>query len=159
MVAMDLGAEIATATCYEPPPPRDKLPTLPEDLSEYAWIHTGPPSLSDDPMAAYWERDPFPSKPPEAFEHAGTLDELLAGSLVDLWHSDVPYVVADAPAVLDEREARILARMDGNATVGDLTGSSGMPVADVLGLISELCSRGVVTLDRSGRLPRPRPRT
>jgi hypothetical protein len=31
-------------------PARDRMPTLPYDLSEYAWLHTGPASWTAEPM-------------------------------------------------------------------------------------------------------------
>jgi hypothetical protein len=33
-------------------PARDRMPTLPYDLSEYAWLHTGPASWTAEPMEA-----------------------------------------------------------------------------------------------------------
>lgn len=131
---------------YEAPPPRDRLPTLPEDLSEYAWVHTGPPSWSSEPFAA-------PAEDVTESEQSA-LDDISAGLLVDLWHSDVPTVLGAVEAIIDEREAHLLSLMDGRATIGTLLETSGLALPDVLGALCELCARGVVGLDRSRRLVR-----
>jgi hypothetical protein len=119
---------------YEAPPSRDRLPTLPEDLSEYARIHTGPPS-----------------QPPP---HDESLDEITAGRLVDLWHSDIPCMVSPSTNVANQREFRLMTLIDGRATVGTLLEASGMPLSDMLESLCELCARGVIVLDRSARLAR-----
>jgi hypothetical protein len=78
MLHTDARSEIArTGQSYEAPPSRDRLPTLPEDLSEYAWIHTGPPSWSDirpctGELASYTQNDCEPS----------ASDDVDAGALV-----------------------------------------------------------------------------
>ncbi|MBX3264610.1 MAG: hypothetical protein KF782_33370 [Labilithrix sp.] len=146
-VMMDARHDLVrTAESYEAPPPRDRLPTLPEDLSEYAWIHTGPPSWSDG------DRGAASASAPVAV--ASALDDAGAGLLVDFWHSDVPKVVAYVESVADPSEARVLELLDGRATIGVLLETSGLALPDVLGPLSELCARGVVALDRSQRLPR-----
>ena len=141
---------VRTSEIREAPPTRDRLPTLPEDLSEYAWIHTGPPSWSDGLAAAA----------PVAVEtsdgatgaQSSALDDANAELLVDLWHSDVPRVVAYVEAVVDANEARILSLVDGHTTIGMLLETSGLALPDMLGALCELCARGVITLDRSQRL-------
>lgn len=149
-----LGSLARTSQSYEAPPSRDRLPTLPEDLSEYAWIHTGPPSWSQEPVAEALES----FEAVEAFEASepgdepSVLDDITAGLLVDLWHSDVPHIVAPVTTVVDESEMRILSLMDGETTIGTLLETSGLPLADLLGSLCELCARGVVRLDRSSRL-------
>ena len=85
---------------------------------------------------------------------AGSLDDITAGLLVDLWHSDVPSLVSSIETVVDDREARILSLVDGRATIGTLLEISGLALPDVLGALCELCARGVITLDRSRRLER-----
>lgn len=147
---MEMDARDARATELYEPPPRDRLPTIPEDLTEYAWIHTGPPSIEGDR-----ERDPFAwASQEEILFREGSVDELTTGLLMDLWHSDVPRIVAEDTAVVDEREAAVLSLMDGHSTVGTLLESSGLSVADLLDTLCELCARGVVELDRSRRVSR-----
>ena len=133
----------------EAPPTRDRLPTIPVDLSEYAWTHTGPQSWSDGLAVA----EPVEQ---DACDHASaseasTFDDVSAELFVDLWHSDVPNVVAYVETVVDANEARILSLVDGHATIGSLLETSGLALADVLGALGELCARGVITLDRSKR--------
>ncbi len=147
MLQIEARSEVVrTNESYEAPPPRDRLPTLPEDLSEYAWIHTGPPSWSDDPPSGHDVVAATSSEP-------SPLDDMTAGLLVDLWHSDVPNVTC-AKAIVDEQEARFLSLLDGRATIGTLLEISGLPLPDVLGMLCELCARGVITLDRSQRAAR-----
>jgi len=139
---------VRTGDIREAPPTRDRLPTIPEDLSEYAWIHTGPPSWSDGlAVAVAVEQDACDDAT------ASTLDDVSAELLVDLWHSDVPNVVAYAyvETVVDANEARILSLLDGYATIGTLLETSGLAFPDVLRALGELCARGVITLDRSQR--------
>ena len=145
MMQIEARSEVVrTSESYDAPPPRDRLPTLPEDLSEYAWIHTGPPSWSDDPPSGHDVVADTASEP-------NALDDMTAGLLIDLWHSDVPNVTY-LEAVVNEQEARLLSFIDGRATIGTLLEVSGLPLPDVLGILCELCSRGVVTLDRSQRV-------
>jgi len=145
MMQIEARSEVVrTSESYDAPPPRDRLPTLPEDLSEYAWIHTGPPSWSDDPPSGH-------DVAAEMSSEQRPLDDMTAGLLIDLWHSDVPNVTY-LEAIVDEQEARLLSFIDGRATIGTLLEVSGIPLPDVLGILCELCSRGVVTLDRSQRL-------
>ena len=145
MMHIEARSEVVrTSESYDAPPPRDRLPTLPEDLSEYAWIHTGPPSWADDPPSGDDVVEAATSEPT-------ALDDMTAGILVDLWHSDVPNLVTSVETVVDENEARILSLVDGRATIGTLLEVSGLPLPDVLGILCELCARGVITLDRSQR--------
>ncbi|MBX3204746.1 MAG: hypothetical protein KF764_06740 [Labilithrix sp.] len=150
---------VRTAETYEAPPPRDRLPTLPMDLSEFAWIHTGPPSWSDgagDETAACPSELDSPGvglASSSAHDVVATEphDGVDVEALVDLWHSDVPSVVADAESVFDPSEARILELVDGRASVGTLLETSGLLLPDLLGSLGELCARGVLALDRSRR--------
>ena len=153
MLQIEARSEVVrTSESYEAPPPRDRLPTLPEDLSEYAWIHTAPPSWSEDhPSDGGDEEDVLEA---ELANEQSALDEITAGLLVDLWHSDVPNVVTSVETVVDEREARILSLVDGRATIGTLLEVSGLPLPDMLGVLCELCARGVISLDRSQRVAR-----
>jgi hypothetical protein len=176
------GGACADEYAYEPPPTRDRLPTLPEDLTEYAWLHTGPPARlleemmmaedgSDcrdrfteiaelDPNDVEDVEDDDDDDDDELYFEPASIDDMTTGLLVDLWHSDVPNIIsyvspgptATQKMLVDEREARVLSMMDGTATVGTLLESSGLPVADVLDTLCDLCARGVVILDRSRRI-------
>ena len=124
------GAMETNARLYEAPPVRDRLPTIPHDLSEYARSETGP-DLQDDPLRS-----------------------LTAGPLVDLWPSDVPSVVGTAQAHaerVDHREAFVLSLLDGESSLEELAAAADLPGAEILTVICELCARGIVTLDRSQR--------
>jgi hypothetical protein len=117
---------------YEPPPVRDRLPTIPHDLSEYARLETGPSAeASDDPLRA-----------------------MTAGPLVDVWPTDIPCVTGSAVqhvAGLDHREAFVLSLLDGESTLASMLDAIDLPGAEVLAIVCDLCARGVVTLDRSQR--------
>jgi len=156
------------ATPYEPPPMRDRLPTLPHDLREYAWIHTGPPSETrlaaapTDANDASREDDGRDASDAndanDANDEMNEMNEIETGLLVDLWHSDVPRVAAtDTTVCSDHREAFVLSLLDGESTVGALLEIADLPVAEVLAILCELCARGVVTLDRSRRIDTPVP--
>jgi hypothetical protein len=72
------GAMETNARMYEAPPVRDRLPTIPHDLSEYARAETGP-ALHD-----LWPSD-VPSVIGSAREHASRVDhrEAFVLSLLD----------------------------------------------------------------------------
>ncbi len=146
---------------YEPPPPRDRLPTMPEDMSEYAWLNTGPRSWSDDAapgLDADLEDECLSSADLIDDEDdddalSPEMDEITAGLLVDLWHGDVPRVIAEHVTNIDEREAHLLSLMDGRSTVGMLLVTSVLSVRDIVTSLCELRARGVVTLDRKPGRP------
>ena len=78
------------ASLYEAPPMRDRLPTIPHDLSEYARTETGPSPQDayDDPLRA-----------------------MTVGALVDVRPTDVPCLTNAAWEYLaqaDAREANLL---------------------------------------------------
>jgi hypothetical protein len=157
MMQTDPHSELVRSTPgYDALPPRDRMPTLPEDLSEYAWIHTGPESWSNMSAESELELgdDDLLDFDAETSSEQRALDALSAGRLVDLWHSDIPKVIAKIDDIVDEREAAIVALIDGRATIGMLLETSGLPLPDVLGAIGELCTRGVIDLDRSQRRAR-----
>jgi hypothetical protein len=131
---------------YEPPPARDRLPTMPEDMSEYAWLNTGPQSWSNEP--AHEELLPSDDLIDEEDD-----DEVAAGLLVDMWHGDVPRVIAERVTEIDEREAHVLSLMDGRSTVGMMLVTSVLSVRDIVATLCELRARGVVTLDRKPAPP------
>ena len=116
---------------YEAPPVRDRLPTIPHDLSEYARMQTGPsPEGDDGPLRA------------------------TTGSLVDAWPTDVPCVIGSAAehaAEVDHREAFVLSMLDGESTLGSMLDVLDLPGPEVLAIVCDLCARGIVTLDRSQR--------
>jgi hypothetical protein len=120
------------ARLYEATPVRERLPTIPHDLSEYARIQTGPsPEVHDDPL------------------HAMT-----SGPLVDVWPTDVPCVTGTAAqhvAQLDHREAFVLSMLDGESSLASMLEAVDLPGAEVLAIVCDLCARGIVTLDRSQR--------
>ena len=130
---------------------RDRLPTLPYDLTEYARESTGPASYSAHPQAdllAAWALD-------------GHVDPTYARAtdlLVDISPEDVPFVARDlarAPdelaRVLSHRESFVVASIDGQSTLDALAYTVDLPAGEVLAIICNLCARGIVDLDRSGR--------
>jgi hypothetical protein len=145
------------------PPQSDGMPTIPCDLSDYAWAYTGPggsvPDLvhRDLPFEdAAGDATPGPSGvyEPALLFSAGSIDELTTDLLIDLWRRDVPRVVADDGYILDDVEDRMLALMDGRATVGALVDRSGIDPDEFVDRLCDLCTRGLVALDRSRRLAR-----
>ena len=168
-IAYASTAAVGAAGRYEPPPPRDRLPTLPEDMSEYAWLNTGPKSWSDDSVQeldadeleeeCLASGDLIDDEDDDDDDRSTEMDEMSAGLLVDLWHSDVPQVIAGRSTMIDEREAHLLSLMDGRLTVGMLLETSCLAVRDILATLCELRARGVVTLARKpGRsISRSRP--
>ena len=147
---------------YEPPPARDRLPTMPEDMSEYAWLNTGPKSWSDEASHAVdagdldeemLASDDLIDDEDDDEPASAEVDELTAGLLADMWHGDVPRVVAERITDIDEREAHVLSLMDGRSTVGMMLVTSVLSVRDIVGTLCELRARGVVTLDRKPAQP------
>jgi hypothetical protein len=122
------------------PPPRDRLPTIPYDLSEYAREQTGPSSWSAQSDAPPLHDDP--------------LRGLASGQLLDVSPSDIPSVapmhMEEEARRIDHREAFVLSLIDGQSTVGDILERVGSPDAEALGVLCDLCARGVITLDRPG---------
>jgi hypothetical protein len=125
------------------PPPRPELPTLPYDLSEYARVHTGPSSWSAISNGVEWADDA------ELAEIA--LANAVSGQLIDVRGSDVPRVVVSPEecevSSLDHREGFILSLLDGASDVETVLDIAGMPVAEALALLCDLCARGLVTLE------------
>lgn len=99
------------------PPVRDRMPTIPYDLSEYARLHTGPSSWS-----AELERD-------------------------DPRRADVLELVDDAEDdafVLDDVEAYVVSLVAPKASVADVLDLAGLPSAEVLEVVARLEDRGIV---------------
>lgn len=126
-------------------PFRDRLPTLPFDLTEYAREVTGPTSYSAHPQAdllAAWALD-------------GHVDPTYARAtdlLVDISPEDVPFVVLvsdEIAQLVNHREAYVVASIDGQSTLDTLAHTVDLPPGEVLAIICDLCARGIVELDRS----------
>jgi len=136
-----------SAAGYYPGPSRDRLPTLPYDLTEYARESTGPASYSAHPQAdllAAWALD-------------GHVDPSFARAtdlLVDITPEDVPFVVLapdEVAPLVSHREAFVVASIDGQSTLDTLAYTADLPAGEVLAIICNLCARGIVELDRSRR--------
>jgi len=140
----------ASAGASDAPRFRDRLPTLPHDLSEYAREQTGPSSWSaehDAEALSAWA----------LAAHDDPLCARMTELLVDISPSDVPVVavaVRDAARVLGHREAFVLASIDGTSTVEMMLDVVDLPAGEVLAIVCDLCARGIVTLDRSQRILR-----
>lgn len=125
----------------EPPPSRDRFPTMEFDLSEFAIENTGPDSWSA------WSDEPPDDEDVEW--------EIATGPLVDVWPCDVPCVALTpeerSERLLDHREAFVLSLLDGQSTVASMLEMESLPAGELLAILCDLCARGVVTLDRSQR--------
>jgi hypothetical protein len=113
---------------------REEMPTLVYDLSEFARIHTGPFSWSDETPI---EDESF--------------DDMVSGPFIGVRRSDIPRVAIslenyDGPA-LDHRESFVLALLDGCSTVERLVDAAGLPEAETLAALCELCARGVIAFE------------
>jgi hypothetical protein len=119
----------------------DGRQTIPQDLGEYARAATGPTSWAARPDAG---------------------GEAASDWLLGIWPSDVPRAAvgsAEQRALLaDDREALVVSLLDGRSSVGVVLEASGLPGAEALEILCELCARGIVALDRSGRSRLPRAR-
>lgn len=121
---------------------RQRMPTVPHDLSEYASEQTGPASWSAHPDAevlAAWalEADPV---------FARTTDALVGVCPEHVPHIAVP--VEQAAAMVSHREAFILASIDGASTLEMMVTTVDLPLGELLESICALCARGLVTLVR-----------
>lgn len=105
-----------------PPPTRDRMPTAEYDLSEFAWLHTGPSSWSAEPE----------------------LDDPRRNEIVAL--ADV--VGDDDASVIDDREAYVLSLVAPRATIADVIDMAGMPASEVLAVLASLAMRGIITVER-----------
>jgi hypothetical protein len=121
---------------------RDRLPTSPHDLSEYARDQTGPASWSAHPDAdelSTWalaeHDDPYCARTTDLLSSISPLD--------------VPYVIVrceDAAQVVGHREAFVMASIDGRSTCEMLVDMIDLPAGDVLAILCSLCARGLVVL-------------
>ena len=113
---------------------REEMPTLPYDLSEFARVQTGPFSWTDE---APFEDEPF--------------EEMIAGPLIGVRRSDIPRVAISLAAyegqALGHREGFVLSLLDGCSTVEHLVEQAGLPEAETLTALCELCARGVIAFE------------
>jgi hypothetical protein len=144
---LDANAVHDTSAGYHERPSRDRLPTLPFDLTEYARESTGPASYAAHPQAdllAAWALD-------------GHVDPSFARAtdlLVDISPEDVPFVPRGAEELthlVNHREAFVVASIDGQSTLDALAYTVDLPAGEVLAIICDLCARGIVELDRTRR--------
>ena len=128
-------------------PLRDRMPTLPHDLSEYARELTGPASFSAHPQAeqlAAWALD----------DHVDPNFATTTLLLADISPADVPRVVLapeEVARLVSHREAFVVASIDGQSTLETVPDTVDLPFGEVLAIICNLCARGILALDRSGR--------
>lgn len=113
---------------------REEMPTLPYDLSEFARAQTGPFSWTDE---APIDDDSF--------------DEMVSGPLIGVRRSDIPRVAISLGAYegqpLGHRESFVLSLLDGCSTVERLVDEAGLPEAETLAALCELCARGVIAFE------------
>jgi len=120
---------------------RERAPTVPYDLTEYARSETGPASWSaaNDETFSAWVHD-----------HDD--DGLCARTtrlLVSIAPTDVPRVAGNPEllvARLSLREAFVLASIDGESTLETLLPMLDMPPGEALTIVCELCAAGVISI-------------
>jgi hypothetical protein len=125
--------------------PRDRLPTVPHDLSELARLATGPASGTCDVDRLFARLIDVAD-----CSLAAKTCELLA----DVSPVDVPRVAMSterAVSLVDHRHAYVLACVDGASSLGDLVEIVRLPTGDVLEIVCHLCARGILVLDRTCR--------
>lgn len=123
---------------------RDRLPTLPHDLSEYARDNTGPTSWSAHPDAEMLSAWVLEAHDEPAYTRSTAL-------LVDLLPTDVPRVIVTGPLAVghvSHREAYVLASIDGHSTIDTLLDLVDLQAGEVLAIVAGLCARGIVAIDR-----------
>jgi hypothetical protein len=111
------------------------------DLSDFALENTGPDSWS--------------AKQDEPPDDDDVRWQIATGPLVDVWPCDVPCVALTpeerGERLLDHREAFVLSLLDGQSSVSSMLDMESLPAGELLGILCDLCARGLVTLDRSQR--------
>jgi hypothetical protein len=143
---------------------RDRIPTSPYDLSEYAREQTGPASWSAHPEESgarsaeddeSWGGGEKESGAREALstwalsEHCEPYSARTTELLSNIGPSDVPFINIPrrhAAEVLDDRETLIMAAVDGRATCAMLLDTIALPPGDVLAILCNLCARGFLVL-------------
>jgi hypothetical protein len=98
------------------------MPTVPADLSEYAWKETGPTSWSARDVP------PVMLAPTDVLRISTSRDRLLPR--------------------LTLCEAAIVATIDGESTLETIVNGLDMPEADALTIVCELCAAGVLVVVR-----------
>ena len=145
---LDTNAAHDTSLGCNAEPFRDRQPTLPHDLSEFARALTGPASFSAHPQAdllAAWALD----------DHVDPTFARTTDLLVDISPTDVPFVCVppdEAARLVNHREAFVVASINGQSPLENIPGMVDLPSGEVLAIICNLCARGIIGLDRSGRL-------
>jgi hypothetical protein len=125
---------------------RDRLPTLPHDLSEFARSETGPSSWS-----AHRDADALSAWALEA--HDDPTCAAMTELLVDVSPVDVPRVsmtLEQVARIVSHREAFVVASIDGESTVEMMLDAVDRERAgEILEILCSLCARGIVAIDRS----------
>ncbi len=122
---------------------RDRAPTIPFDLTEYARAETGPLSwtaANDDSTFSAWVLDG------DAEAVCARTTELL----VTISPTDVPRVAHGPEQLLSRltlREAFVVASIDGESSLETILDMLDMPAGEALTIVCELCAAGVITLD------------
>jgi hypothetical protein len=142
---LDHDAAFAGNEAHDLPAYRDRLPTLPHDLSEYARTETGPSSWSAHPHAealSAWALE----------AHVDPIYAAMTDLMVDLSPTDVPRVamtLEQVGRVVTHREAFVVASIDGHSTLEMMIqGMDRTRSGEVLGVLCNLCARGIVVFDR-----------
>lgn len=123
---------------------RDRLPTLPHDLSEYARENTGPTSWSAHPDAEMLSAWVLEAHDEPAYTRSNAI-------LADLVPTDVPRLLVspqEIGACVSHREAYVIASIDGHSTIDMLLEVVDLQAGEVLAIVCELCARGIVAIDR-----------
>jgi hypothetical protein len=132
----------ASEVAFAPPPMRDRLPTLPCDLSEYARIHTGPAS---------WSAETGQLLEGLSGESLDALFEgVESGPLFGVRGADVPRVAVCVFEPMEARmthaEAFVFALIDGRTPVDELLFLAGLAPSEVLAALCSLCARGMIRM-------------
>lgn len=131
------------AAAHSPHSVRERAPTVPYDLTEYARSETGPASwtaANEDESFSAWVLD----------SDADGLRARTTELLVTIAPTDIPRV-AGSPELLVSRltlrEAFVVASIDGESTLETLLDMMDMPAGEALTIVCELCAAGVILLD------------
>lgn len=131
------------AAAYSPYSVRERAPTVPFDLTEYARSETGPLSWSagsDDESFSAWVRE----------SDDGGLCARTTQLLVSIAPTDVPRVLGSPEHLVTRltlREAFVVASIDGESTLETLLPMLDMPAGEALTIVCELCAAGVIVLE------------
>src|SRR5258708_3501 len=113
------------------PASREKMQTIPCDLSAYALTETGPSS---------WSARTDDAPPPRPRSTPG---------VVTIAPTDVPSVAVSHESLLEHvtlREAFVIASIDGESSLEALLEMLDMPNGEALTIICELCASGILSL-------------